>query len=79
MPWPHVAAPTQVVPNIHVMLEVYELLDGAHMAPIGSRVQGGELVRVPAVHLVAQLPNKQVYEGHPPLLCRHMDGGPALF
>ena len=72
-------AHTQVIPDIHIMLEVYQFLDGAHMAPIGSGVQGRELVRIPAVHLVAQLPNKQIYEGHPALFCCHMHGGPALF
>ena len=70
---------TQVVPDVHIMAEVDELLNGAHMAPIGSRMQRCELIRISAVNLVTQLPYKQIYEGHPALLGCHMDWRPALF
>ena len=61
------------------MLEVYQLLNGAHMASIGSRMQRRELVCVSAVHFVTQLPNKEVNESHPALFCCYMDWRSALF
>ena len=70
---------TQIVPDVHIMAEVDELLNGAHMAPIGSRMQRCELIRVSAVNLVMQLPYKQIYEGHPALLGCHMDWRSSLF
>ena len=60
------------------MLEVYQLLDGAHMTSIGSGVQRRELVCISAVHFVTQLSDKKVYEGHPTLFCCYMDRRSAL-
>lgn len=72
------AAFTQVVPDIHIMVKGYELVNGPHMPAICSGVQGGELVCVPAVHLVLQLTDKQIYELHPALFSSNVDGCSAF-
>ena len=43
------------------MAKADQLLDGAHVASIGSRVQRRELIRISAVYFVTQLPHKQIY------------------
>ena len=42
---------TKVVFHIHVVAEIYELLDGGDMASICCGMQGSELVCIPVVHL----------------------------
>lgn len=73
------ASHTQVVSDVHIMTKGNQLLNGAHMTAIGGGVQGSELVHVPAVHFVLELPNKQINELHPALLRCYMHWCSALF
>lgn len=42
---------TEVVLHVNVMVKLYELPYGLHMAPIGCTVQWRELIRVPHINL----------------------------
>ena len=61
------------------MAKADQLLDGAHMASIGSRVQRCELIRISAVYFVTQLPHKQIYQGDPALFSCHVNWCSAFF